>query len=278
MGFSTLRWDKVRSYRGPVQSSGKKPDAPSDDAPAPGSGPVIRSDPPDLGSGQFPRGRPSSAKWSMAMPAVVSGIVPAAPAPGSSPFHAKGLVYLGVRECLDRTVKGGHAAAIAAAGGEDGAVGRFLQGPFVAGSLYDALPLLPLIASAARLRGVTPGRIARELASHLASRDLRGVYKAVLALPSLEAVALRLPDLTIRYFDFGDVLARKEGAQTVHVRRIGVPDVLAPFLAAFVDGYTPVGLGLAGAVDVRITMAEVRFESMAARYPTVRLEYTISWT
>ncbi len=266
-----MRCDKVRSYRVDVQSPGKRPEGGE-------GGPVKGSDPPDPSSGQFPRGRSAPAKWSITMPAVTSGVLPAAPAPGSSPFHAKGLVFVGLRECCDRYIKGGHAAALDAAGRDDGALGRFLQGPFTAGSLYDALPLLPLIGAAARLRGVTPGRVTRELASHLAGRDLKGVYKAVLALGSLEAVALRLPDLTVRYFDFGDVVVNKVGEQTVNVRRFGVPDVLAPFLAAFIDGYTPVGLALAGAVDVRISMAEVRFESVASRYPTVRLEYAISWT
>lgn len=211
------------------------------------------------------------------MPAVASGTRPALAA-GASPFHAKGLVFQGAREVLDRNARGGAAAVVEAIRREDGGLARYLDGPFTAGSWYDALPLSPLIQSAARVRGITAGKATREVAAHLARRDLRGVYRAILQAGSLDAVALRLPELTLRYFDFGEVQVSRTGAQTTQVRRSGIPDLLVPFMASFVEGFTPAALALVGAVDVRVTFAEPRSETMAARFPTVRLEWTVSWT
>lgn len=211
------------------------------------------------------------------MPAVASGTRPALVA-GSSPFHAKGLVFQGAREILDKTVRGGTTSVLAAISREDGSLARYLEGPFAAGSWYDALPLVPLFATAARLRGVTPGKLTRELGAHLARRDLRGVYRAILQAGSLDAVALRLPELTVRYFDFGDVQISRSGAQTTVAKRTGIPDLLVPFVASFVEGFTPSALALVGAVDVRVTFQDPKNETVASRFPTVRLEWLVSWT
>ena len=43
----------------------------------------------------------------------------------------------------------------------------------------------------------------------MARRDLRGVYKVVLELASIEGVAMRLGGLSMRYFDFGEADTRK---------------------------------------------------------------------
>lgn len=245
-----------------MQTAGKRPpldrDNGDDDEPRP-SVPVV------------------TERRSISMPAVTSGTRPALVA-GASPFHAKGLVFQGVREVLDRNVRGGATAVVAAIAREDAGLARYLEGPFTAGSWYDALALAPFVGAAARVRGITAGKTVREIAAHLARRDLRGVYRAILQAGSLDAVALRLPELTLRYFDFGEVQVSRTGAQTTQVRRTGVPDLLVPFVAAFVEGFTPAALALVGAVDVRVTFVEPRNETMAARFPTVRLEWTVSWT
>lgn len=242
-----------------VQTAGKRP--PDDEEP--------RESPPSI--------RERRSATVPILPALASGTRPALVA-GSSPFHTKGLVFQGAREIFDKTVRGGTESVLAAVHREDGALGRYLEGPFAAGSWYDALPLVPLFATAARLRGVTPGKLTRELGAHLARRDLRGVYRAILQAGSLDAVAVRLPELTVRYFDFGEVQISRDGAQTALARRSGIPDLLVPFVASFVEGFTPSALALVGAVDVRVTFQDPKSETVASRFPTMRLEWLVSWT
>jgi hypothetical protein len=207
--------------------------------------------------------------------------VPAVIPPGESPFHVKGLVYQGLAEFFDASVPGGTPAVHAYAGREDesGSLGRFLATSFVAGSWFDALPVEPLTEAAARVRGTTHAKLVREAAAFLARRDLRGVYKFALAGATPDVLAMRLPGLTMRYFDFGAADAERVGEQTILCVRSGVPESLARWFVWVMEGYVPTALTLAGAVDVRVNANEPRREtSTSTSAAIVRLEFRIAWT
>lgn len=199
-------------------------------------------------------------------------------APGSSPFHAKGLVYGGAREFWERTVPGGCSAvrsAIAATG--DAQLAGFLDQPFVASGLYDILPIIPLSAMAARLRGVPHAQHVRENAAWMAERDLRGVYRIILAVTSIEMVASRLGGLSMKYFDFGRAETSRVGDRVLESRRSGIPAQIAPWFIFAADGFVPVALKLAGAKSVRLRYSQPTPDGLLHGIPGVQIRFEIHW-
>jgi hypothetical protein len=204
---------------------------------------------------------------------------PANFAPGASPFHAKGLVYGGAREYWDQRVPGGVAAvahAVAATG--DANLAGFLATKFVPSGLYDVLPIAPLSAVAARLSGVPHAQLVRDNAAWLAERDLRGVYRVILAVASIESVAMRLGKLSMQYFDFGRAETVPVREKVVESRRFGIPAVLAPWFIFAADGFVPVALKLAGAKSVRLRHGSPAPDGSAHGVPLVQIRFEIAWS
>jgi hypothetical protein len=205
-------------------------------------------------------------------------VEPAAFAPGASPFRAKGLVYGGARDFWEQRLPGGVAAVenLLVAQGDD-ALARFLKGPFVASGLYDILPIVPLSAAAARVAGVSHGQIVREAAAWMAERDLRGVYRIILSLASVESVAMRLGKLSMQYFDFGAADTKRLRDHVVESRRTGIPAPVAPWFVFAADGFVPVALKLAGAQWVRLRHEEPVAEGTLHGVPSVQIRFEIHW-
>ena len=198
--------------------------------------------------------------------------------PGESPFRAKGLVYGGAREYWEKRVPGGVAAlrdTVAATG--DLALARFIETPFVASGWYDALPIVPLSAVAARLAGVPQAQLVRENAAWLAERDLHGVYRVILMVASVEMVAMRLGKLSMQYFDFGQAESVRVRDKVVESRRSGIPAALAPWFIFAADGFVPVALKLAGARSVRLRHGSPQPQSAAHGAPMVQIRFEIQW-
>jgi hypothetical protein len=211
----------------------------------------------------------------------MAAMVPAFPAfaPGASPFHAKGLVFTGARDFYDATVPGGMAAllkGIESTG--DTPLAEFLRKPFLASGWYDILPILAMSATAARLRQMQHAQLVRENAAWLAERDLRGVYRMVLAILSIEAVATRLGKLSMQYFDFGSAETRKIGDRTVESVRSGIPAQLASWFIFAADGFVPVALRMAGAKTVSIRHGHPRPDAAVQGCPAVQIRFELEWT
>jgi len=170
----------------------------------------------------------------------------------ASSFRAKGLVFHGAREFYDLSVPGGWAAVVEHAERAQPSLASFLRAPIVAGGWYDVMPILPLSRSAAALRNVWHGRLVRENAAWLARRDLAGVYRFMMRLASTEMVAMRLPALSMRYFDFGQADATMIGHRILESNRRGIPLELLEWFQWVVEGFTPVALAMTGAHDVKV--------------------------
>ncbi len=127
------------------------------------------------------------------------------------------------------------------------------------------------------MRGATHAKVVREAAAFLARRDLSGVYRALLVAAQPDAVATRLPGLSLRYFEFGSADGSLIGPQTLLARRGGVPEALARWLVWAVEGFVPTALSMAGALDVRVTANEPRRESTPG-HATVQIEFRFAWT
>jgi hypothetical protein len=201
------------------------------------------------------------------------------PLPKPAAFRAKGLVYLGARDYYDEVVPGGSAAvrtAIAETG--DGALAAFFEQHFVASGWYDAVPVATISAFAARLCRVPHAQLIRENSAWLAARDLRGVYRVLVSLSSVAMVAMRLPALSMRYFDFGGADGKMVRESAMESHRFGIPALLAPWFIFAVEGFVPVALRMAGAKDVTVTYGPPRAEGVRDGIKLMRLRFEISWT
>jgi hypothetical protein len=118
----------------------------------------------------------------------------------------------------------------------------------------------------------------RENAVWVAQRDLRGAYKIILAVASIEAVATRLGGLSMRYFDFGSAETRKTGPHEIESNRVGIPAALGAWFTWCAEGFIPVALKLAGAKSVDVHASSPRPDGVAHGVPTVRLTFRIAWT
>src|SRR5262249_31940590 len=96
-------------------------------------------------------------------------------APGASPFHIKGLAYRGIVRGAAAMLPGGLDARCDAI--EDVRVRDFLRQPFLAGTLYDLLPIVPTTAAIATLLGATFEGIVRAGTMQQVRYDSEHVYR-----------------------------------------------------------------------------------------------------
>ncbi|HEY1690611.1 MAG TPA: hypothetical protein VGG39_00530 [Polyangiaceae bacterium] len=172
-------------------------------------------------------------------------------AAGSSPFRIKGVAYLGHAEYADAFVPGGSAAVTESF--RDPCLRAFFGQRFLAASWYDALPMVPVWYASANLLRQNPTDFLKTRARHQALRDIRTVYRFILKFVSAEAVALRVPHVVQRYFDFGTVESSVVGRGLVRAALHGVPTFLVPWLRTVSETYLEVALELAG-----VTFAQLR--------------------
>jgi hypothetical protein len=202
-----------------------------------------------------------------------------APAEDANLFRTKGLVYQGALDFWKLKVPGGvDAVRQALADAQQHAAARLFEERFVPGGWYPVMPALPSTVAAARLRKMPVANHVRENSAWLAERDLRGVYKVILSVASIEAVAMRLGGLSMRYFDFGAAETRKVGPRAIESDRVGIPAALASWFAWCAEAFIPVALKLAGARTVEVHSGTPEADGEAHGVPTVRLHFEIGWT
>jgi hypothetical protein len=172
-------------------------------------------------------------------------------AAGTSPFHIKGVAYQGHVAWADGFVPGG--ASAVADGFRDPALRTFFAQQFLAASWYDVFPMTAAWHRCAEMLQQQPNEFLRMRTRHQAMRDIPGVYKFILKIATAEAVALRVPRVVQRYFDFGSSEASVVGPGLVHVVVHGVPAPLVPWLRVVGETYIQVALELAG-----VTFAQLR--------------------
>jgi hypothetical protein len=216
-------------------------------------------------------------------PATVTPLFEGARSVDSSPdpdlFRTKGLVHSGAVDFWNERVPGGAEAvrtALVDSGHEH--VAHFYETRFVPGGWYPVLAVLTSAVAAARLRRKAVGDHVRENSAWLAERDLRGVYRVILSIASVEAVASRLGGLSMRYFDFGSVKMHPSQRGVVESDRVGIPAPLGPWFNWCAEGFVPVALKMAGAKSVDVRSSQPVVDGTAHGMATVRLHYEIRWT
>ena len=144
---------------------------------------------------------------------------------GKSPFHAKGVLYLGTQSFFAEH-NGLDALANAI---EEPELREFITQRFLAASLYDVTPVPTLIAYEARVLRMSVEAYLLHRTRHQANKDLGGVYAWLLRLASPQLIARHLPRIMLQMFDFASVEAeREEPNETVAVMK-GLPLSLVPW-------------------------------------------------
>jgi hypothetical protein len=172
-------------------------------------------------------------------------------AAGTSPFRIKGVAYQGHVAWADSSVPGGSRAV--SEGFRDPALRDFFAQQFLAASWYDVFPMVAVWHRCAQMMEQQPNDFLRMRTRHQAMRDIPGIYQFILKIASAEAVALRVPRVVQRYFDFGATEASVVGRGLVQAVMRGVPTPLVPWLRIVGETYVQVALELAG-----VTFAQFR--------------------
>jgi hypothetical protein len=191
-----------------------------------------------------------------------------------SGFHSRGLVYQGARDYIEKYVPGGCAAV---RGNLRPETATFWDQLFLAGTLFDALPIVEISRAAAEVAQQPHEEFIRANAQWLAQRDIRGVYRAILHVLSPSLVAVRLPRVALRYFDFGDASATMSSDGVCQAEQRGLPQPMASWFTACVEGFVPKALGMAGARNPRVKPVRVMRDGEMHGMVTVTVSYEFTW-
>jgi hypothetical protein len=196
-------------------------------------------------------------------------------APGTSPFRLKGTGYRGHMAYAAANVPGGTDAMIRAM--RDPRLRAFFEQPFLASSWYDILPLLPAGHACAALMGKPYDDYLRQRTRMQAKTDLSGVYSVLLKFVSTENVALRLPRLLSKYFDFGRIETTTDARGAVTCVSSGIPRILFHWYHTVLTTYVTVALEVAGAPPVTIDHTPPEPDGAVVGAATVRFRWHIRW-
>jgi F0F1-type ATP synthase membrane subunit c/vacuolar-type H+-ATPase subunit K len=183
-------------------------------------------------------------------------------------------VYEGARSYYEHILPGGAAAVAQALDTETRA---FFEQIFLGTAMYEILPILPISEAAARLMDLPHLEFVRRNSVWLAEHDLRGVYALFIRALPPETVALRLPKLALKYFDFGHTETRMESDRLCVGEMQGIPVVLAAWMQACIQGYVPTALSIAGAKNPRVRMLETTGRASERPEGTTTLRIEIRW-
>jgi hypothetical protein len=195
--------------------------------------------------------------------------------PGESPFLAKGTIYQGLIASADAQCPGGFDAVLGAL--EDDALRAFLEQKFLAASWYDLLPLVSAARTSAALVRAPFTRYVREGARMHAERDINGVHRFFLKAVPPALVADRLPRVMMLYFNFGQTEGRATGekARVMVGRRI--PEPIAEWLTAAVEGFVRAAMQLAGARSIVARLEPPKPDGATSGVPLVSSRMHLAW-
>jgi hypothetical protein len=196
-------------------------------------------------------------------------------APGDSPFHAKGMLWMGMRAFMSAQVPGGVDAVCAEL---PKPLSEFLTQMFLPTAYYDLMPVLPVVqAASAALRLDTLEYVKRSAVWH-AEQDMNGVYRAMLLMDSPVAVCRRFGSIHSQIYDFGKAQMLREEANRVESLATGMPEPLAWWWKRASEHYVLTVLRAAGAKNPRMHWQPNQPDGARSGVPLVRLPSYTTWT
>jgi hypothetical protein len=194
--------------------------------------------------------------------------------PGESPFHAKGTLWLGIREFVEARVAGGVAGV---ADRLDAPHRTFFLDMFLASGWYDALPLVLVAKAIASAMRLDVAEYQRTSALWHAERDMKGAYAPVLQVDTPEAVCRRFANIYALCYDFGRAEVVKEEPRCIHACASGMPEPLAEWWMRASESYMEPVLRAAGAVRPRLIWDSPVADGERHGMPLVRITSRTCW-
>jgi hypothetical protein len=170
-------------------------------------------------------------------------------APGTSPFHCKGLSYRNALDVFSRMTPGGLPALLDEV--RDPAMRQFLSQSFLPGGWYDVLPTQPLCQAAARAAKQPLFEHTRKMARESAYRDINGLHRVLLKLASPDMIMERVPSAAKQYYDFVTSRVEKVRPKCYRLTAEGVPAGITALYMAVTEAFLLRALELAGAQEPR---------------------------
>jgi hypothetical protein len=197
-------------------------------------------------------------------------------APGTSPFHIKGIAYRGVMRLVELRVPGG----LEALGREldDERIVLFLRQPFLASTWCDLLPMLPINVALARLLEKPVEVLGREQGAEQARYDVEQVYRRLFDAMTFDNVGVILARFERQYYDFGDGIGELVAPGHVLMRRLGVPEFVLPWFAPMHAAYAEQILRMKGATFVESTVSPPTPAGTRDDLPVADLDTHLLWS
>jgi serine/threonine protein kinase len=197
-------------------------------------------------------------------------------APGTSPFHIKGIAYRGVIRLVERRVPGGLGALAREL--EDERIVPFLRQPFLASSWCDLLPMLPINVALARLLDKPVEVLGREQGAEQARYDVEQVYRRLFDAMTFENVGVILARFERQYYDFGDGIGEMIAPGHVLMRRTGVPEFILSWFAPMHAAYAEQILRMKGATFVESTVDTPVPAGTRSEIPVADIDTHLLWS
>jgi hypothetical protein len=222
------------------------------------------------------RGAGADANETVVGDAWPGGSLPRLPFPaGTSTFYIKGSGYRGIIRLIERRVPGGFPALSRAL--NDPELVAFLRQPFLSGSRYDVLPMLPINATIARVLGTPLATLAAEQGVAQASHDVQYVVRRLFESMTLETLHSYIPRLAEQYFDFSECTAERAGPAHVVVHRRRLPEYVLPWFAPAQTAYLEEVLRWKGATSVQATLRPPLAAASRKGLAIVDLDTELRW-
>lgn len=194
---------------------------------------------------------------------------------GESPFHAKGVLYIGTQSFFEENLRGGVAELYDDISEPE--LREFISQRFLPSGWYDVMPVPALIAYEARALRMELPEYLRHRTRWQAQRDLRGVYRWILKLASPGMVATRLPKIMTQMFDFAEADVTRSTDEEVTVQMKGIPEVLQEWFLNALGIYAETALKLAGAQSVETAIDQSTLTARRAGIDLHRLDLRLHW-
>lgn len=196
--------------------------------------------------------------------------------PGTSSFRVKGLAYRGFFAYANKHVADGMERIWSAMPEPD--LRAFFAQPFLAGTLYDVLPVIPLASVIAHIEKVAVDELARRTAKLQAVHDVQGVYKRFVQGRDAASFVPRIPKFIMQYTDFGSVEQTEHREADALFVRTGVPKYIVPWFLPMNEAYMEAVLHYLGSHRARVrgnvgSLSEASSDGLA----TVTLRFRVQF-
>jgi hypothetical protein len=202
------------------------------------------------------------------------GIGPLPCAPGTSPFHIKGVFYKGLLHHVDSLIGMDAFCELL----PDSALRFFVRQPFVASGRYDVLPFVPLVDTLARRLGKSMEELVTIGAASQARYDSKTVYKLIFDTQHPEALADRVRRFNTQIYDFGTFGGSIPKPNHILLDFSGIPAYLRPWFGTMHVQYAVESMRIAGSSDVAIISHVTRDAGVKDGFPLLQFLTELRWS